>query len=69
MAHARQGFRQLLTNPIVFTPFVDQRGFRAIRFEGRLELEAVFGGVVTKLASPRANAQLWTFDRTGLIAA
>jgi len=57
VARARQGFRQLLTTPIVFTPFVDQRGFQAIRFEGRVELEAVFGGMVTKLASPTGVAR------------
>jgi site-specific DNA recombinase len=51
VAQARQGFRQLLTTPIVFTPIVE-RGLRAIRFEGRLGLEAVFGGMVTNLASP-----------------
>jgi hypothetical protein len=45
VAQARQGFRQLLTTPIRFTPFVE-RGFRAIRFEGRLDLAAVFGGGV-----------------------
>jgi hypothetical protein len=51
VAEARQGFRQLLASPIVFTPFVE-RGYRAIRFDGRLGLGAVFSGVVTKLASP-----------------
>jgi hypothetical protein len=45
VAKARQGFRQLLSTPIRFTPCVE-RGFRAIRFEGRLGLEAVFGGLV-----------------------
>jgi len=56
VAHARQGFRQLLTSPIVFTPFVE-RGYRAIRFEGRLGLDAVFSGMVTKLASPTGFAR------------
>jgi hypothetical protein len=52
----RQGFRQLLTTPIVFTPF-DEGGRHGIRFEGRIGLEAVLGGeVVTKLASPRGSA-------------
>jgi hypothetical protein len=46
VVQARQGFRQLLAAPIQFTPFVDERGYRAIRFEGRWGLEAVFGGVV-----------------------
>jgi site-specific DNA recombinase len=51
VAHARQAFRQLLTTPIRFTPFV-HRGMLAIRFEGQWGLEAVFGGVLTKMASP-----------------
>jgi site-specific DNA recombinase len=52
VSQARQGFRELLTTPIRFTPCVE-RGFRAIRFEGRLGLAAVFGGqMVTNLASP-----------------
>jgi hypothetical protein len=52
VAQARQGFRQLLTTPILFTPFV-ARGRRGIRFEGRIGLAAVLGGeVVTTLASP-----------------
>ena len=39
--------------PERFTPFVE-RGYRGIRFEGRLGLEAVFGSgiLVTKMASP-----------------
>jgi site-specific DNA recombinase len=52
VAQARQAFRQLLATPIAFTPFVE-RGRRGVRFEGRIGLEAIFGGeVVTKLASP-----------------
>ena len=52
VAQTRQGFRQLLTAPIQFTPFVE-RGRRGLRFEGRVGLEAVLGGeVVTKVASP-----------------
>jgi site-specific DNA recombinase len=52
VAQARHGFRQLLTTPILFTPFVE-RGHRGVRFEGRIGLAAVLGGeVVTKLASP-----------------
>jgi hypothetical protein len=51
VAQARQ-FLRLLPGPILFTPYVD-RGHRAIRFEGRLGLEAMFGSeVVTNLASP-----------------
>ena len=33
VAQARQGFRRLLTTPILFTPFV-KNGRRGIRFEG-----------------------------------
>jgi hypothetical protein len=51
VADTRQGIRELLTTAIKFTPFVDARGFRAIRFEGRWGLEAVFGGEVTSMAS------------------
>ena len=48
VAQARKGFRQLLTGPIMFTPFVE-RGRRGLRFEGRVGLDAVLGGeVVTK---------------------
>ena len=60
VAQARQGFRQLLTAPIKFTPFVE-RGRRGLRFEGRVGLDAILGGeVVTKLASPRGHSLLWT---------
>ena len=52
VADVRESFRQLLTTPIRFTPFVDQKRFQAIRFEGRWGLEAVFAGVVTQMASP-----------------
>jgi hypothetical protein len=59
VAQARQGFRQLLTTPIVFTPFV-AGGRRGIRFEGRIGLAAVLGGeVVTKLASPTGSDGEW----------
>lgn len=52
VAGARQAFRQLLTTPIVCTPFV-QGSRRTLTFEGKVGLEAVFGGdLVTKLASP-----------------
>jgi len=51
-AEARQGFRELLTAPILFEPCV-VRGYRAIRFTGRVGLEGVFGSeLVTKVASP-----------------
>jgi hypothetical protein len=43
-------FRQFLTTPIVLTPCVE-RGYRAIRIEGRLGLAAVVSGAVTKVAS------------------
>jgi hypothetical protein len=71
IARARHAFRQLLTTPIRFTPTTD-RGYRAIRFEGRWGLHAVFGGeLVTKLASPRGRSVdyeptfegLWRSDR------
>jgi hypothetical protein len=52
VARVREAFRGLLTAPIRFTPFVE-RGYRAIRFEGRIGLEAVFGAeLVTNMASP-----------------
>ncbi len=51
VAEARQGFRRLLTTPIRFTPVVE-RGYRAVRFEGRFGRAALFGGLVTNLASP-----------------
>jgi hypothetical protein len=53
IAKARQAFWQLLTGPIVFTPFVDW-GYHAIRFVGRIGFESIFGAdLVTKVASPR----------------
>jgi hypothetical protein len=55
VARVRQAFRELLTEPIRFTPVVEQ-GYRAIRFEGRIGLAAVFGGVVTNMASPTGFA-------------
>ena len=52
VVRARAAFRQLLTEPITFTPY-HENGRRGLRFEGRVGLEAVLGGeVVTKLASP-----------------
>jgi hypothetical protein len=47
-----EAFREVLTGPIRFKPFIE-RGYRAIRFEGRVGLEAIFGGnLVTNLTSP-----------------
>jgi hypothetical protein len=55
VAQARQAFRQLLTTPIRFTPFVENAR-RGIRFEGRIGLSAALeGSLVTKLASPRGS--------------
>jgi hypothetical protein len=49
----RAAFRELLTERIKFTPYVE-RGYRAIRFEGKIGLDAVFQGEVsTNVASPR----------------
>ena len=56
VTQARQGFRQLLTAPILFTPFIE-RGCRAIRFEGRIGLATILG-LVTKVASTTGNAGL-----------
>jgi hypothetical protein len=48
----REGFRQLLTTPIRFTPVVE-RGYRAIKVEGRIGLSEVFAGTLaTNMASP-----------------
>lgn len=56
IARARQALRELLTTPIKFTP-TTERGYRAIRFEGRWGLHAIFGGeLVTNLASPPGGA-------------
>lgn len=71
IGEARQAFRELLTTPIVFTPCV-VRGYRGIRFTGRIGLEAVFAGtLVTKLASPGGYGRLWTgeVNRRILLAA
>ena len=52
VAQARQAFREGLTTPFLFTPFIE-RGYRAIRFERRIGLASLFGGavVVTEMAS------------------
>ena len=68
MSTVRQAFRELLTTPIQCTPGVE-KGYRAIRFSGRLGLAAVFGGVVTNVASATGLGRLWTIVREGLIAA
>jgi hypothetical protein len=61
----REGFRELLTAPIRLAPFVD-RGYRAIRIEGQIGLEAVFGAeLVTNMASPRGTAIRYTRDFQG----
>ncbi len=53
-----RGFRDILTTPIRCTPFVEN-GYRAIRFEGGLDLGKIFAGtVVTKVASPTGAALL-----------
>ena len=47
-----------MNGPIIFTPCVE-RGYRAIRFEGRWEFDAAFGAkVVTRVASPTVPAPL-----------
>jgi DNA invertase Pin-like site-specific DNA recombinase len=51
VAQARGAFRRLLTAPIRFTPG-EERGHRALRFEGQCDFEAAFGGVVTRATSP-----------------
>jgi hypothetical protein len=68
VARVRQAFRAgLLTTPIRFTPFVE-RGYRAIRFDGRWRLEAVFGvELVTNVASPPGFVALWNSELGGLI--
>lgn len=72
VARARDGLRQLLTRPVLFTPSIE-RGYRAIRFEGQLGLRALlFGGeVVTNVASPTGTGLsyqpvfrgIWCSDR------
>jgi hypothetical protein len=52
IATARQGLRQLLRVPIVFTP-IGERGRRGLRSEGRAGVAALLEGVVPMtLASP-----------------
>ena len=52
VTQAREGLRQLLTTPILFTPIVEE-GRRGLRFKGTGALGALIsGGVVTKMASP-----------------
>lgn len=69
MAEARAAFRELLTEPIRFTPFVE-RGYHAIRFEGRIGLAAVFGTEwVTNVASPTGVVPEWSREIPGEIPA
>ena len=52
VAQMRQAFRESLKAPIRLTPFVE-RGYRAIRFEAEIGLEAIFVAMlVTNMASP-----------------
>ena len=55
IASAREAFRELIRAPFRFTPFVTAEGFHAVRFEGAWGAEAVFGNVVTNVASPRGT--------------
>jgi hypothetical protein len=51
VAEVRQAFRELLTTPIRFAPFVDDEQ-RGVSFEGRIGVDAVLGGEwVTKLVT------------------
>ena len=69
VAQARNGFRELLTGPILFTPF-EENGRRGIRFEGRIGLQAILGGeLVTKLASPTGGIPEWTREVPGEVPA
>jgi hypothetical protein len=69
VGQVRTAFRQLLTTPIMCTPFVED-GRRGIRFEGRIGLAGVLGGdLVTKLVSSTGFERLWIVDRSGVIAA
>jgi DNA invertase Pin-like site-specific DNA recombinase len=53
----RDGFRKALSGSIRLTPFV-HRGYRALRFEGQVDLGAVFGGeLVTTDVSPSGRAR------------
>jgi hypothetical protein len=45
MTRVRDAFRKLLTAPIRLTPCME-RGYRAVRFEGRIGLATIFGGLV-----------------------
>jgi hypothetical protein len=55
----RNRFRELLTGPIIFTPFIKD-GRKGIRFEGRVGLAAILGGeLVTNVASPTGADDLW----------
>ena len=61
VAQARQGFRQLLTTPILFTPFAED-GQRGLRFEGYIGPDVLLAGMVTKLASPNGPVHILRND-------
>ena len=66
VAQARQGFRQLLTTPISFTPF-NENGRHGVRFEGRIGLAALLRGEwATKLASPTDSDRQWSEKIEGI---
>jgi site-specific DNA recombinase len=57
VGEVRTAFRQLLTTPIMVTPFVRGKR-RGVRFEGRIGLLGVLGGeLVTERASPTGTAR------------
>jgi DNA invertase Pin-like site-specific DNA recombinase len=62
---ARTLFSELLSTPITFTPFTDARGYRAMRFEFKLGMQAIFGEVING-PSP-SQASIHYLSLTGVV--
>lgn len=67
MSRSRQALRQMLEGPIRFQP--DGKSYRFWGSDRTGQLVAGLVGVSPLLASPQGNAQLWTVERDGIIAA
>jgi hypothetical protein len=67
---ARQVLKKLLAGPILFIPLRGDNA-RYYEFKATIALDRMLSGTVlaTTVASPRASAHLWTFEREGLIVA
>jgi hypothetical protein len=57
---ARALFAELLSTPISFTPFTDERGYRAMRFEFKIGLQPIFGEVINAPSASQKSGSYLT---------